>query len=90
MIQIHDSKKKGDYLVKIVSRNGKQTQFGSGYSSKLAVNKTIESLASEFRKRVSIKTLTEYRIIDLRDHTTEGYWAKKYGCRKGKPTNLKK
>ena len=84
MIQIHDSKKKGDYIVKIVSRNGKQTQFGTGYSSKLAVNKTIESLSSEFTSRQNLKTMIDYRLIDLRDHTTEGYWTQKYGCKKGK------
>ena len=87
MIQICDSKKKGDYSIRVVQRNGKITSDNSGFSSELAVVKNIVSNANTYKTRA----VTDWRVVDfdnlamildIRDCTKSQYFAQKYGCKK--------
>ena len=86
MIQIHDSKKKGDYSIRVVQRNGKITSDNSGFSSELAVVKNIVSNANTYQtfglkwKEGEFRALLAY--LDIRDCTKSQYFAQKYGCKK--------
>ncbi len=90
MIQIHDSKKKGDYSIRVVQRNGKITSDNSGFSSQLAVVKNIVSNANTYdttasRGRIKWKVSSfEYlgKLFDIRDCTKSQYFSQKYGCKK--------
>lgn len=87
MIQICDSKKKGDYSIKNVSSNGKCTADHSGFSSPLAVVKNIMSNANTYKTRyvesVSILNVAFlFRALDVRDCTKSQYFAQKFGCKK--------
>lgn len=99
MIQIHDSKKKGDYSVRVVQRNGKITSDNSGFSSELAVVKNIISNANSYRtmgstlwkeKSIHRGVRALFDFLDIRDHTKAQYFAQKYGCKKGKDTTKAK
>ncbi len=90
MIQIHDSKKKGDYSVRVVQRNGKITSDNSGFSSELAVVKNITSEVNSWQLQKPHTKWTEdsfeyfCKQLDIRDHTKGQYFSNKYGCKKGK------
>jgi len=88
MIQIHDSKKKGDYSVRVVRSNGYCVADNHGFSSIKAVNANVVALAKDLRtegitdwKYKDISTLV--MILGVRDHTKGQHWAKKYGCKSG-------
>jgi len=86
MIQIHDSKKKGEYFVRTTAKNGEPLATSETLKSTAAVNKNICAMFKIWVGwgKLSIEPVMDELHDDLRDHTTEGYWAKKYGCKKGK------
>jgi hypothetical protein len=86
MIQIHDSKKKGDYSIRVVQRNGKITSDNSGFGSELAVVKNIVSNANTYKTYGFVWEANEFdalvQHLDIRDCTKSQYFAQKYGCKK--------
>ena len=86
MIQIHDSKKKGDYSIRVVQRNGKITSDNSGFSSELAVVKNIISNANDYHAFDLRWNVADFNVLtmrmDIRDCTKSQYFAQKYGCKK--------
>lgn len=90
MIQIHDSKKKGDYSIKEVRRNGKITGDHQGFSSTKAVDVNLVSKANTYITNGSDDWKSTFRdlkyllnLFDTRDHTKSQHWTKKYGCKSG-------
>jgi hypothetical protein len=86
MIQIHDSKKKGEYFVRLVAKNGKILSNSETLTSKANVNKNIIAQdkcfdASGKSCKVSFFMDWATRNNRITDHTKEGYWTKKYGCK---------
>ena len=98
MIQIFDSKKKGDYSIRVVQRNGKITSDNSGFSSELAVVKNIVSNCNTFQV-IDLCLKVKWKIedfdtivqaLDIRDCTKSQYFAQKFGCEKYVPKKMKK
>jgi hypothetical protein len=89
MIQIHDSKKKGEYFVRLVAKNGKILSNSETLTSKanvlkniLAQDKCFSSDGSECDKKIFMEWAARNNTVN--DHTALGYFAKKYGCKAGK------
>jgi hypothetical protein len=88
MIQIHDSKKKGEYFVRLVAKNGKILSNSETLTSKANVLKNIIAQDKCFSSNGEACDLNIFmtwaaRYNTVNDHTALGYFAKKYGCKSG-------